>query len=167
MANSRLRPSSRTAEADWIADQLAPFGSGIAAIVPNGFDAYVRVLHPATDANNEPMRWSDVAARSGRTMHRLAQFHAINRPSLTGVDPAVNGPECGNLVPHLLKDLCATLSEHTRTPESCLFCLWAGYGWLRDTGGGGRTVFTPIGYSGPPPPPSDTRMKFPNLYAQQ
>ena len=82
MEKSRLRPSSRTAEADWIADQLAPFGSGMAAIVPNGFEAYVRVLHPATDTNDEPMRWADVAAKSGRTMHRLAQFHAINRPPL-------------------------------------------------------------------------------------
>lgn len=153
MENSRLRPSSRTAEADWIADQQAPFGSGISAIVPNGFQAYARVFHPAVDKNNEPMRWADVAAKSGRTMHRLAQFHAINRHAITAVDPAVNGPENGNLVPHLLKLLCATLSGYTHTPASCFFCLWEGYGWL-DPGQSGRgVVFTPIGYSGPPPPP--------------
>jgi hypothetical protein len=150
---SKLRPSSRTAEANWIADQLAPFGSGVAAIVPNGFEAYVRVLHPATDTNDAPMRWADVAAKSGRTMHRLAQFHAINRPSITAVDPAVDEPETGNLVPYLLQVLCASLSGYTRTPESCFFCLWEGYGWLRDTGGSGRVVWTSIGYSGPPEPP--------------
>jgi hypothetical protein len=86
-------------------------------------------------------------------MHRLAQFHAINRPSITGVDPAVNGPENGNLIPQLLKTLCATLSGYTRTPGACFFCLWEGYGWLRDTGHSGRMVFTPIGYCGPPLPP--------------
>jgi hypothetical protein len=145
-----LRPSSRTAEADWVADQLAPFGSGVAAIVPNGFEAYVRVLHPAKGTNDEPMRWADVAAKCGRMMHRLAQFHAINRPAITAVDPAVNGPENGNLVPPLLKVLCATLGGYTSTPKSCFFCLWEGYGWLRDTGGRGRIVFTPVGYSGPP-----------------
>jgi len=151
---SRTRPSSRTAEADWIADQMAPFGSCMAAIVPNGFDAYVRLLHPAKDTNDEPMRWADVAAQSGRTMHRLAQFHAINSASLTAADPSMNEPpETGNLAPHLLKPLCATLTGHTRTPQSCFFCLWEGYGWLRDTGPRGRIVWAPIGYSGPPEPP--------------
>ncbi len=153
MEKSRLNPSSRTAEAGWIADQLGPFESAITAIVPNNFEAYVRVFHPAADNNNEPIRWADVAAKSGRTMHRLAQFHAINRPSAGGGDPAVNEPETGNLVPHLLKELCATLSEYTRTPESCFFCLWEGYGWLHNTGQSGRIVFTPIGYSGPEEPP--------------
>jgi hypothetical protein len=149
MTKNRIRPSSRTAEAEWIADRLAPFGSGVTAIVPDGFEAYVRVFHPATDRNNnQSIRWSDMAAKSGRTMHRLAQFHAINGPALTGVDPAVNGPENGNLSPHLLKALCAAVSVHTGTPESCYFCLWEGYGWCRDTGGQ-SIVFTPIGYSGP------------------
>lgn len=163
LPKSSLRPSSRIAEADWIGDQLAPFGSGIAAIVPDSFEAYVRVLHPATNKNNEPMTWADVAAKSGRTMHRLAQFHAINRPSITGVDPAADGPKNGNLVPHLLKVLCTTLSEYTRTPESCFFCLWEGYGWLHDTGQSGRIVFTPIGYSGPPSPPFGYSDKVPEF----
>jgi hypothetical protein len=94
-----------------------------------------------------------MAAKSGRTMHRLAQFHAINLPSLTGVDPAGNGAAPGNLPPTSLRSLCGTLSQHTLTPESCRFCLWEGVGWLYDTGASGRIVFTPIGYSGPPEPP--------------
>lgn len=150
--NSKVRPSSRTAESDWIADRLAPFGSGVGAIVPAGFEAYIRILHPATGRDGASVTWSEMAARSGRTMHRLAQFEAINCESVTGVDSATNGPDSGTLPATLLEALCAALSAHTRRPESCFFCLWEGYGWLRDSGGGGSIVFTPIGYSGPPPP---------------
>ncbi len=161
MASNLLRPSSRNEEADWIGDRLAPFGSGVTAIVPGGFEAYVRIFHPATGLNDEPIRWADVAAKSGRTMHRLAQFHAINRPELSDVDPNVNGPNNGNLPLDLLKVLYGTLAAHTSTPQSCFFCLWEGYDW-RDTSGGGIT-FTPIGYSGPPAPPFEHRNPIPEF----
>jgi hypothetical protein len=156
VVNNKVRPSSRTSEADWIADRVVDFGYCVTAIVPQGFDAYVRIFHPATSRNGmngKPIRWSEVAAMSGRTMHRLAQFHAINRPEVTDVDEAGNGPRNGNLPPDLLKAVCAAVSAHTETPDSCFFCLWEGYGWLRDTGSSGRIVFTPIGYTGPPEPP--------------
>lgn len=44
----------------------------------------------------------------------------------------ISGPEVGNLAPDLLQALCSTLAQHTRTPDSCWFCLWDGYGWLND-----------------------------------
>jgi hypothetical protein len=153
VANYRIRPSSRTFEADWIGDRLADFGSCVTAIVPQGFEAYVRVFHPATGRNGEPISWSEIAAKSGRTMHRLAQFHAINRTEVTEVDPAGNGPGNGNLPPRLLEAVCAAVRAHTGTPDSCFFCLWVGYGWMDNTGSSGRVVFTPIGYTGPPPEP--------------
>ena len=134
----RLRASSRFVEADWLTPRLRPFGSGVAAVVPDGFPAYTRILHPARDKNGEHVRWAYVAQQSGGTMHRLVQFHAL--PSKV----AVNAPEAGNLPPELLKTLCATLAEHTGTPDSCYFCLWHGYGWLHDRGGS-HLVFTPIG----------------------
>ena len=83
MEKSKLRPSSRTAEANWIADQLAPFGSGVAAIVPNGFEAYVRVLHPATDTNDAPMHglmWQQSPAERCTDSHNSTP--SIARPSL-------------------------------------------------------------------------------------
>jgi hypothetical protein len=164
---SRLRPSSRTAEADWIADQLAPFGSGVAAIVPNGFEAYVRVLHPAKGTNDEPIRWADVAAQSGRTMHRLAQFHAINRPSITAVDPAVNGPENGNLVPHLLKVLYTALSGYSahRSHASSVFGKGTVGCGIQAKAAGSSSLQSDI--PDRQSCPSNTRMKFLNSYAQQ
>jgi hypothetical protein len=99
-------------------------------------------------------------------MHRLAQFHAIagsgpfgsSRPSPFGIDR----PDNGKLPAHLLSVLCAGLAEHTSTADSCWFCLWDGYGWMRDspdvsaigftrsddTPAGAGAVFIP---PGPPP----------------
>jgi hypothetical protein len=59
-------------------------------------------------------------------MHRLVQFHAL--------DPRASPPDPGNLAPELLRVLCSTLGEHTKTPDACWFCLWEGYGWLHDSG---------------------------------
>jgi hypothetical protein len=63
-------------------------------------------------------------------MHRKAQFHAIDRPAEAAWE--VSPPEEGNLPAHLLQVLCTALAEHTRTPDSCWFCLWDGYGWLHE-----------------------------------
>lgn len=90
-------------------------------------------MHPARGINGDSLRWADVAIGSGRTMHRLAQFHAINRPNFSVSESAVEPPEPGNLPLDLLKSLCTVLRQHTKTPNSCWFCLWEGYGWLRDS----------------------------------
>src|SRR5579862_3003983 len=102
----QLRPSSQIAAADWIAPRLSPFASGISGVVPNGFPAYCRILHPAIGAWEARTRWADVAAASGATMHRLVQFHAINRSP----DPYVGVPEPGNLPAAQLQLLCAALA---------------------------------------------------------
>jgi hypothetical protein len=129
-----LHPSAEVTTADWLGPRLRRFGSAVAAIVPDRFPAYVRVLHPARGADDRPVPWAEVAAWSGRTMHPLVQFHAISRPvasAATGPRPwdGEDPPE-GNLPAELLRILCATLAEYTSTPESCWFCLWEGYGWL-------------------------------------
>jgi hypothetical protein len=129
-----LHPSADITAADWLGPRLRPFGSAVAAVVPDGFGAYVRILHPARGPGGRPVRWAEVAAWSGRGMHRLAQFHAISRASpAAGSGPAPwdgEDPPDGNLPVELLGVLCATLAEHTSTPRSCRFCLWDGYGWL-------------------------------------
>jgi len=131
----QLRSSSRLFEAEWIRARLGPFGSGVGSIVPWGFSAYVRIFHPAHGAGDRPVRWAEVAAQTGRTTHRLAQFHAIARPRAGFLWPDVGPPAPGNLAqidPGLLRTLCTVLAEHTRTPLACCFCTWAGHGWLRD-----------------------------------
>src|SRR5262249_49747803 len=100
-----------------------------ASVVPSGFPAYSRILHPARGMNGEEIRWADVAVKSGSTMHRLVQFHAINRPPVTISEVAVAPPEPGNLASDLLRVLCAALAKHTRAPDSFLLVLLMG--WVR------------------------------------
>ena len=42
--------------ADWLRPRLRRFGSAVASVVPDGFPAYVRILHPARGAHDRPVR---------------------------------------------------------------------------------------------------------------
>ena len=76
--------SELVAEADWIRDRLVtPVGSTVTSIVPSGFAAYARVLHPAIvsgGAKEAPARWVQVAAWSGMELRANAQFHSVALP---------------------------------------------------------------------------------------
>src|SRR5689334_12684825 len=106
--------------------RLAPFGSGVASVVPGGFPAYVRILHRARGINDEPLRWADVAAEP---------------------------PHTGDLQPELVRALCEVLAEHTNTRDSGWFCLWRGYGWLNE--GAGNMGIQTIGSPEAPPTIAD------------
>ena len=151
----------RTVESDWLASRLRPFGTVVAGFVPDGFPAYVRILHPARGGtSNNPVSWAQVAEWSGRRMHRLVQFHRITQPSPScGIGPKPwdgQSPEPGNLPLDLLRALCKTLGDHTRTANSCWFCLWDGYGWLH-----GSTASV-TAYKDNPPIPSTNVLHEPS-----
>jgi hypothetical protein len=56
MRDRELHPSADVAAADWLQPRLRPFASAVAAVVPDGFPAYVRLLHPAPgDSANPPL----------------------------------------------------------------------------------------------------------------
>lgn len=151
MQEPKLYSSTRLDEAEWLSPRLRSSGS-VASIVPDGFPAYVRIFHPSRGPYDQLSTWAEVAARSGRTMHRLAQFHAIeqHRASVDHesrsygevINGLVNPPNNGSLQSDLLAALCEILAEHTTTRESCFFCLWDGHGWLPDKPTGGDLVFT-------------------------
>lgn len=161
MRESELRSSTEIKEADWLQQRLRPFRAHqIASVVPDGFPAYVRILHPARGINNKPVSWAEVAVRSGHTMHRLVQFHAIAQPTSSASPESDSGrgispPDTGNLPPDLLKALCEVLAGHTGTKSSCWFCLWEGYGWLHENSPESTLIFTPHGHTsvGKSPPP--------------
>jgi hypothetical protein len=50
---NQLRPPARWSsaidQARWIAERLGPFAEGVTSVVPAGFDAYARILHPAEE----------------------------------------------------------------------------------------------------------------------
>ncbi len=125
--------STRVEEADWIGDRLEPWSEHVATtMIPNGFEAYARILHPAQEPSEgrDLVRWNDVSRWSEVPMTRNVQWHEIalprsartSRPPWRGQGPAEGYPFRDDLL--ALVDVLAPL---TKTPDSCLFCVWNGY----------------------------------------
>lgn len=127
---SRLHFATDVSAAEWVVVNVGPFGSGVGALVPQGFAAYARILHPAWGAGDHLVTWAEVAAWSGRVIHSRVQFDAIARPAAgAGITarPWQGDPEPGTLPPSLLSALCDILAAHTGTPGHCWFAVWDGY----------------------------------------
>ncbi|HXN78940.1 MAG TPA: hypothetical protein VN965_09245 [Candidatus Dormibacteraeota bacterium] len=132
-----LTPSDAIESADWIGFGLHPFNAyDVGAVVPTGFAAYARILHPAFTRERE-VRWAEVATWSGRVIHPEVQFHALV-PSLArdemGSEPFIYPPRNGVLPESQVLALADLLSRHTSTIGRCWFCLWDGYGYLHPGG---------------------------------
>jgi hypothetical protein len=146
----QLRPparwSSAVEEARWIAERLGPFAEGVTSVVPAGFDAYARILHPAQEpgSGERLVRWREVAAWSGVALGPGAQFHTVALPPTRPEMPPPwrgQGPCQGRLYLPDAEVLAEVLRGCTNTPEQCFFGLWAGYGF----------VGTPLVREGSPP----------------
>jgi hypothetical protein len=163
-ARAGLAWSDDVGQADWIGTRLAPFGSGVvASVVPGGFAAYARVLHPAEDpyTGDRLVRWAAVAAWSGLPLRSDSQFHSVALPPDRPVFPAPwsgQGPRRGSMYPPDAEVLAELLRPWTTTPDQCWFCVWDGYGWDNV-----RVVTaTRMDVAGQPGPPREARGKLPD-----
>ena len=134
-----VAPSNEVDAADWIRERLHPFAQDVGAVIPTGFEAYARIFHPAWQGSGDPsgtpleVRWSEVAAATGRIVHPEMQFHAIARHSPSAGDAVatpIQEPRLGVLSERQVDRLVGLLSGHTATPDACWMCLWDGYGYL-------------------------------------
>lgn len=78
------------ARADWIAPRMRPWGrhgTPVASVVPGGFAAYARVLHPVHDDGDTWLTWADACRESGATPHALMQWTAITPQRLVTRPP--------------------------------------------------------------------------------
>ena len=117
-----------TAPANWISDRLLPWNGGVGtpvcAIVPTGYEAYLRVFHHAEEhvgSESIRRRWSEVAQRSGHQMHPAVQFSRFAWP-----EP----PQVGSLDEQEATTLVALLRAHTATPHNCWLAIWHGFSQL-------------------------------------
>ncbi|MHB8589261.1 MAG: hypothetical protein ACYDA0_10465 [Candidatus Dormibacteraceae bacterium] len=132
-----MTPSEAVENADWIAPRLHHFAAyDVGTVVPTGFAAYARILHPAFIGDVE-VRWSEVAEWSGKTIHPEVQFHAIAEPAAghgLGPERFSHTPRNGVLAEARMRALAGLLSKHTSTGDRCWFCLWEGYGYINRGG---------------------------------
>lgn len=122
--------------AQWIVERIHDFAVDVGSIIPEGFDAYTRLFHPAalnTPEGERSVRWSEVAAASGRVVHAEMQW-----ANISGVESYsggfVPGLWDGEPMDRLPRDYADSLGEllasHTTTPERIWFGLWNGYGFI-------------------------------------
>jgi hypothetical protein len=117
-------------EANWIVERLHPFAADVGSVIPEGFDAYARVFHPAWSEGGTTRRWADIAQENGRVVHAEMQLHMIERPVGTPLPP--NKPQGQGYAERAV--LVERLGKATATPETCWFGVWEGYGGLDDGG---------------------------------
>ena len=139
MRRSRLSFVKDPSVADWIAPRLGPLEGLVGSVVPRGFPAYARVLHPVRDHDGKPATWSTVCAKTGRVAHALMQWQSVGSPVVEdGTGRSTSGgmpwdgeePLVGELEPQALAALCRLLAEHTDPALDCFFALWEGWGWI-------------------------------------
>ncbi|MGH3048540.1 MAG: hypothetical protein ACRDLK_00155 [Gaiellaceae bacterium] len=129
---SVLAPAENASPADWLVERLTTFAESVTSLVPSGFEAYVRIFHPA-HRERERVRWAQLAAARGSVAHPGMQLGAL----LGGLqyqgpgprDAYDHEPEIGRLPRELVPPLATTLARHTET-DRCWFAVWEGYGRL-------------------------------------
>lgn len=140
----------------WIGPRLLPFGQAVGSVVPTGFEAYARILHPVPgpateEAGSRLVRWADVAAVTGRVVHGRAQFWRVAaRRHGHDQDPGAwlgQEPSEGDLDAADLAALLDLLAHHTvgGADGRVVVGLWDGCGWIR---GGGAVSVAVLGAGG-------------------
>ena len=137
MADQELSPVTAIDDAGWLRGRFDP---PVADIAATGFEAYVRVCHPA-ERDGRRYLWADVAKETGRTAHALMQWHAIVGATdyLNKQDSQWPGqnPRVGQLESNALAPICEVLARHTSATH-CSMGVWEGYGFI-DPGTGFTT----------------------------
>lgn len=120
---------------DVLRDRRQPDGIPVDGLLPGGFPAYARILHPAwADAGH--VRWGDIAAETGAGLEEEVPFrHITVRPGAEvplGPQGAWNqdeGPDQGTLP----REECSVLVELLRgfTSTLCWFLVWNGWSGLK------------------------------------
>jgi hypothetical protein len=126
MPGNELEQVDGAVAAAWIAPALRDgFGGYTKQQVPQIYDAYARILHPAWDDEGNKVTWAEVTRRLGTRAHREMQWHAIvgsyDPFNFTGSRWSGGDPVTGELDEEELDQLCLILARHTGAPESAYF----------------------------------------------
>jgi hypothetical protein len=138
-----MRWSSDVSVADWIVERLHPFAADVGSLVPTGFPAYARILHPGwrTERGHRvKVRWGEPAAAP---------------------PDADEPPRVGSLEPDELDVLVELLGAFTGTSRSCWFAIWDGYGWMQGPPAIAELGRAGVGPAPPLPAPGRARIQLP------
>lgn len=128
-----MRWTGEVARGDWLRERLHGWGQ-VGGVVPRGFEAYVRILHPITAYRGDETaqwRWADLAERTGTVMHPLVQSRRMfgAEPSELSFDDgwSPSPPDEGFFDPELLAALAVRLGK---SGDAVTLGVWDGWGEL-------------------------------------
>ena len=108
----------------WIASGIDEWEPGrdwtIGHMIPAGYPAYLRILHPATletGDDQQDISWRETAAISGRTLTALSNFEDLLPPH----DIGVGVPYDNHVGERLCTRMAEVLAANTATPQACTF----------------------------------------------
>jgi hypothetical protein len=124
---------------EWVLAALpGPYAGTVSSLVPQVFESYARVFHPAVRYPDEwdvevevsepdqDVTWAEVAAFNGRTAHPAMEWASItgswefvqsdDQPGMWNDAPAQ-----GHLPTQVAAAMAAVLARHTGTPTDCWF----------------------------------------------
>ncbi|MFT3865574.1 MAG: hypothetical protein QM729_14990 [Solirubrobacterales bacterium] len=126
MSDDRLEQVDGAVAGAWIKPALeGDWGGRVKNLVPQIYEAYARIFHPATDEAHRPVTWEEVTRRLGTVAHREMQWHAIvgSWDSLNFTDKRWPGGDPDTIEPptEVIDALCPILAAHTSTPARVYF----------------------------------------------
>lgn len=131
---SRLEPVGDASAVTWFGERLWPWEGlpSVGQFIPEGFERYARLPHPAYHHEEGLVPWSRVAQWSGRELHSTVNFD-----DLASRQDGERWSSVGGSSPQeeLDRSTCARIAsilvEFTSSPQLCWYCLWTGYGDIR------------------------------------
>ena len=129
-AGSPLHAAPSLAAADWLVDEDGEFDCRVTSLVPAGFDAYVRVLHPAPgelleSGERRSVTWRDTAEKHGKDLHPEVHWEDLVGHLDRDFEP---WPETGSLPQHQRGQVADIVAGHTSSDRYWL-AWWDGYGY--------------------------------------
>lgn len=125
----------RPVDTKWLTDRVVTFAETVSSLVPGGYPAYARILHPAhrtLKGAQVAVSWSQVAEANARTLTPQAQWSDITgieflHSELFQHDVWEQEPQEGWMPNDLARNLAVLLDEHTSTSTECVFAIWEGW----------------------------------------
>jgi hypothetical protein len=138
--SSGVTAAESSAPGGWLKDRLYPIrrssGTQVCSVIPDGFDAYARVLHPARQGSDAQVgvKWSEVAAWSGRVVHPEMQWKSISQPRTEPESgpPWTYEPDVGVCPTDVLLPLVEIMRKYSSGEDGCWACVWEGWGGIGD-----------------------------------
>jgi hypothetical protein len=131
---SGLEPVGNASAVAWFGERLWRWEGlpRVGQFIPEGFERYARLLHPANHHEEGLVPWSRVAEWSGRELHSTVNFEDLESRADGERWSSVGGSSPRE---ELDRSICAHISsilaEFTSTPHLCWYCVWFGYGDVR------------------------------------